>query len=70
MNALVFLYERLLKQELSGRISAVRASRGAKVSVVPSREEVQRVLAPIDGTAGLIREKCVGRGNEETASVA
>ena len=40
MNALVFLYKRVLSQALAGSIDAVRAHRKVTVPVVMTREEV------------------------------
>src|ERR1039457_3098377 len=48
MNALVFLYKRVLAKPLDGVIDAVRAERKVNVPVVLTREEVSRVIAVID----------------------
>src|SRR5215468_10715439 len=44
MHALVFLYKRVLKQELSERIDEVRAPKKPNASVVMMREEGAAVL--------------------------
>jgi hypothetical protein len=44
MNALVFLYKRVLKQELSEEINAIRAAPKKNIPVVLSREEVTSSL--------------------------
>ena len=44
MNALVFLYKRVLKTPLGESIDAVRAQRKQHVPVVLTREEVARVI--------------------------
>ena len=45
MNALVFLYRKVLEQPLDEMIDAVRAERKVNVPVVLTREEVSRVIA-------------------------
>lgn len=54
MHALVFLYRKVLKVELEGRIDAARLVKEARVPVVLARGEVQRILPLIEGTAGLV----------------
>lgn len=54
MNALVFLYRKVLKVELEGRIDAARSVKEARVPVMLARGEVQRILPLIEGTAGLV----------------
>ena len=51
MNALVFLYKRVLQQPLDQSINAVRADRKINVPVVLTREEVSRVIAMDDSCA-------------------
>src|SRR5918996_3657593 len=43
MNALVFLYKRVLKHDMDGPINAVRADKKINVPVVMTREEVAAV---------------------------
>jgi site-specific recombinase XerD len=62
MHALVFLYKRVLKQELSARIDAVRAPKKLNVSVVMTREEGAAVLALLEGTAQLMAQLLYGSG--------
>ena len=45
MNALVFLYRKVLEQPLGERIAAVRAERKVNVPVVLTREEVTRAAS-------------------------
>jgi site-specific recombinase XerD len=45
MNALVFLYKKVLNRPLDAAIDAVRADRKVNVPVVLTREEVAKVLA-------------------------
>jgi Phage integrase, N-terminal SAM-like domain len=54
MNALVFLYKRVLNHAMEGRINAVRADKKGNVPVVMTREEVAAVLSLMDGTAQLV----------------
>ena len=56
MHALVVLYKRVLKQELSARIDAVRVPKKHNVSVVMTREEGAAVLALLEGTAQLVAQ--------------
>ncbi len=49
MNALVFLYRKVLDRPLDEVIDAVRAERKINVPVVLTREEVSRVIAVMEG---------------------
>jgi integrase len=62
MNALVFLYKRVLNHALQGRINAVRASKKINVPVVMTREEVASVISLLDGTAQLVAKLLYGSG--------
>lgn len=62
MNALVFLYKRVLNHALEGRINAVRADKKINVPVVMTREEVAAVLSLMDGTAQLVAKLLYGSG--------
>src|SRR6266849_1132090 len=62
MNALVFLYKRVLNHSLEGRINAVRADKKVTVPVVMTREEVAAVLSLMDGTAQVVAKLLYGRG--------
>jgi integron integrase len=62
MNALVFLYTRVLTHALEGRITAVRADKKIHVPVVMTREEVAAVLSLLDGTAQLVAKLLYGSG--------
>jgi hypothetical protein len=54
MNALVFLYKRVLNHPLQDSINAVRADKKIKVPVVMTREEVTAVISLMDGTAQIV----------------
>src|SRR6266478_2052875 len=49
MNALVFLYKKVLKGPLDQKIDAVRAERRVNVPVVLTREEVSKVISLMEG---------------------
>ena len=54
MNALVFLYRKVLAKPLDEAIDAARAERKVNVPVVLTREEVSRVISVIEGVPQLI----------------
>jgi integron integrase len=61
-SALLFLYESALERPLGDLRGTVRARRGARLPVVLSREEVQRLLRGMEGTLGLIARLLYGTG--------
>jgi len=69
LNALVFLYKRVLRQPLEGRIDAARSTKEPRIPVVLIREEVAKVLPLIDGTAGLVVRLLYGSGLRITEAV-
>lgn len=62
MNALVFLYRKVLKHELNQEISAIRAKGKITIPVVMTREEVTGVLSLMTGTPQLIAKLLYGSG--------
>ena len=62
MNALVFLYKRVLNQALEERINAVRADKKVNVPVVMARDEVATVLSLMAGTPQLVAKLLYGSG--------
>ena len=62
MNALVFLYKRVLEMPLGGKIDAIRAERKVNVPVVLTREEVAKVIPLIEATPQLIVKLLYGSG--------
>lgn len=62
MNALVFLYKRVLKEPLEKRIDAVRSSKQAKIPVVLSRDEVAHIIALMNGVPQLVVKLLYGSG--------
>ena len=69
MNALVFLYRKVLKDPLPHEINAFRASKKRKVPTVMSKEEVVQVLAVIDGVPQLVSKLLYGSGLRMTEAV-
>ena len=53
LNALVFLYSKVLLLPLEG-VNATRSRKEPRIPVVLSKDEVKQILMLIDGTAGLI----------------
>ncbi len=62
LNSILFLYRRVLEQDLGDFSDSVRARRTKKVPVVLSREEVARVLAGLEGTTRLMAQILYGSG--------
>ena len=69
MNALVFLYKRVLERPLEGRIDAARATKAPRIPVVLTREEVAKLLPLIDGHSALIVRLLYGSGLRITEAV-
>jgi integron integrase len=62
MNALVFLYRKVLDKPLAEVIDAVRAERKVNVPVVLTREEVSGVISVMEGVPQLIVKLLYGSG--------
>ena len=62
MNALVFLYKRVLRQPMEGSINAVRADKKVNVPVVMTRDEVAAVISLLEGTPHLVAKLLYGSG--------
>lgn len=62
MNALVFLYRKVLKQNLSEDINAVRSGRKINIPVVLTRQETSRLLSVMTGTPQLVAKLIYGSG--------
>ena len=62
MNALLFLYRQVLGETLDTRIDAIRAQKKARLPVVMTREEAQRVLSAMSGTPQLMAKLLYGSG--------
>lgn len=68
-SALLFLYRKVLKKPLEGRIDAARATKTPRIPVVLTREEVAKILPLIDGHAGLVVRLLYGSGLRITEAV-
>jgi len=62
LNALVFLYEQVLKQQVGTIGDFVRAKRSKRVPVVLASEEVNRLLDALSGTYALMAGLLYGSG--------
>jgi integron integrase len=62
MNALVFLYRKVLKQDLNEQINAVRAHKKRNIPVVLTREETAKILSLMTGTPQLVAKLMYGSG--------
>jgi integron integrase len=62
LSALLFLYKEVLEMELDWLTDVVRAKRPQRLPVVLTRTEVQRLLAVIPGTNGLVSRLMYGTG--------
>ncbi|NLF17022.1 MAG: integron integrase [Lentisphaerae bacterium] len=61
-NALLFLFRETFARPLESLQDTVRARRGARLPVVFSRQEVQRLLGCMSGTTGLMAQLTYGAG--------
>ena len=61
-NALVFLYKKVLKNQLNEEINAVRANKKIHVPVVMTREETAKVISMTEGTPQLAVKLMYGSG--------
>ena len=62
LNAVVFLYRKVVKKELGDLGDFPRARRPKRLPVVLSRQEVQTLLSRMDGPEGLIARLMYGTG--------
>jgi len=62
MNALVFLYKKVLKNHLDEEINAVRANKKTHVPVVMDREETAKVIKMMEGTPQIAVKLIYGSG--------
>lgn len=62
LNALVFLFEKVLKQPLGDLGPFARAKRPKRLPVVLSRSEISRLLDMMEGTFGLMAQLMYGTG--------
>ena len=62
MNALVFLYKRVLKVPLDKEINSVRATKKVNIPVVMTREETAKLISAMEGSAQLASKLMYGSG--------
>jgi integron integrase len=62
LNALLFLYRHVLKQELDSRVDAIRAKRPSRLPVVLSPEEALAVIQATSGVYRLLLQLLYGSG--------
>jgi len=62
MNALVFLYKKILKVPLEGEIQAIRSRKKEHIPVVMTREEVAAVIGAMSNTSQLAVKLMYGSG--------
>jgi len=62
LNAVVFLYRDVLRQDVGDFSTFPRARRGKRLPVVCGRRDIQRLIAEIDGVEGLVVKLLYGTG--------
>ena len=62
MNALVFLYKRVLEKPLEKTVDAVRSTKNRKIPVVLTQEEVKQIITLLEGTSQLVVKLLYGSG--------
>jgi integron integrase len=62
MNALVFLYKKILKQPLENEINAIRSLKRTHIPLFMTREETSKILSLISGIPQLIAKLLYGSG--------
>jgi len=62
MNALVFLYKRVLEQPLEKKVDAIRSTKNRKIPVVLTQEEVKQVITLLEGVPQLVVKLLYGSG--------
>lgn len=62
MNALVFLYKKVIKMPLDGEINSIRAAEKKHIPVVMTREETAKVISLMLGTPQLVAKLMYGSG--------
>lgn len=69
MNALIFLYKKVLKQPLDGKIDAIRAKKKQKIPVVMTQQEVATIISLIKGVPQLVVKLLYGSGLRVTEAI-
>ena len=66
LNAILFLYKEVLKQELDLQVNAVRAKRSKYLPTVLTKEEVFAIINNLSGVYQLIVKLLYGTGLRQT----
>jgi site-specific recombinase XerD len=66
LSAILFLCQQVLKQELDGRIDAIRAKRPQYLPTVLTPDEVRSILVQMSGVHLLITQILYGSGLRQT----
>jgi len=69
MNALVFLYKRVLDKPLEKTVDAVRSTKNRKIPVVLTQDEVRQVITLLEGVPQLVVKLLYGSGLRVTEAV-
>jgi len=69
MNALVFLYKRVLEKPLEKTVDAVRSTKNRKIPVVLTQDEVKQVITLLEGVPQLVLKLLYGSGLRITEAV-
>jgi len=62
MNALIFLYKKILKVELKDEINAIKATKKINIPVVMTKDEVRNIINLMEGTSQIIVKILYGSG--------
>lgn len=69
MNALVFLYKRVLETPLEKTVDAIRSSKSRKIPVVLTQDEVRQVITLLEGVPQLVVKLLYGSGLRITEAI-
>ncbi len=69
MNALVFLYKRVLETPLEKTVDAIRSTKNRKIPVVLTQEEVKQVVTLLEGVPQLVVKLLYGSGLRITEAI-
>ena len=69
MNALVFLYKRVLDKPLEKTVDAVRSTKNRKIPVVLTQNEVKQIITLLEGVPQLVVKLLYGSGLRITEAV-
>ena len=69
MNALVFLYKRVLETPLEKTVDVIRSSKSRKIPVVLTQDEVRQVITLLEGVPQLVVKLLYGSGLRITEAI-